>query len=91
MVEFAEALPRLRRHLTEGLTGEALDEVRVLACAVRLLDVGLFRIGGEEYAEQGGGLGLATLHKDHVTLSADAIVFDYPAKSGVREFSVARP
>ena len=90
MVEFAEALPRLRRRLTEGLAGDELDEVRVLACAVRLLDVGLFRIGGEEYAEQGGGLGLATLHKDHVSLRDDAIVFDYPAKSGVRRVHEVR-
>ena len=90
MVQFAEALPRLRRRLTEGLSGEQLDEVRVLACAVRLLDVGLFRIGGEEYAEQGGGLGLATLHKDHVSLRNDAIVFDYPAKSGVRRVHEVR-
>jgi DNA topoisomerase I len=90
MVEFAEALPRLRHRLTEGLAGEELDEVRVLACAVRLLDVGLFRIGGEEYAEQGGGLGLATLHKDHVRVVDDAIVFDYPAKSGVRRVHEVR-
>lgn len=90
MVEFAETLPRLRRRLAAGLSGEELDEDRVLACAVRLLDVGLFRIGGEEYAEQGGGLGLATLHKDHVSLRDDAIVFDYPAKSGVRRVHQVR-
>jgi DNA topoisomerase-1 len=90
MVEFAEALPRLRRRLTEGLAGDDLDEVRVLACAVRLLDVGLFRIGGEQYAEQGGGLGLATLHKDHVSLRDDTIVFDYPAKSRVRRLHEVR-
>jgi DNA topoisomerase-1 len=90
MVEFAEALPRLRHRLTKELAGEELDEVRVLACAVRLLDVGLFRIGGEEYAEQGGGLGLATLHKDHVSLDDGAIVFDYPAKSGVRRVHEVR-
>jgi DNA topoisomerase-1 len=90
MVEFAKALPRLRRRLTEGLAGDELDEDRVLACAVRLLDVGLFRIGGEEYAEQGGGLGLATLHKDHVSLNDGAIVFDYPAKSGVRRVHEVR-
>ena len=90
MVEFAQALPRLRRRLTEGLAGEELDEARVLACAVRLLDVGLFRIGGEEYAEQGGGLGLATLHKAHVRLDDDAIMFDYPSKSGVRRVHEVR-
>ncbi len=90
MVEFAEALPRLRRRLSEGLAGEKLDQAKVLACAVRLLDVGLFRIGGEEYAELGGGLGLATLRKAHVSLRDDAIVFDYPAKSGVRRVHAVR-
>jgi DNA topoisomerase-1 len=90
MVEFAQSLPRLRRRLTEGLAGEELDEVRVLACAVRLLDVGLFRIGGEEYADQGGGLGLATLHKAHVRVRDDVIVFDYPSKSGVRRVHEVR-
>jgi DNA topoisomerase-1 len=90
MIEFAEALPRLRRRLNEGLAGEEIDEVRVLACSVRLLDLGLFRIGGEEYAEQGGGLGLSTLHKDHVSLRDGAIVFDYPAKSGVRRVHEVR-
>jgi DNA topoisomerase IB len=56
----------------------------VLACAVRLLDIGLFRIGSEEYAEQGGGLGLATIRKEHVVLRDRSVRFDYPAKSGIR-------
>jgi DNA topoisomerase I len=90
MIEFARALPRLRRRTAEALTGEELDESRVLACAVRMLDVGLFRVGSEEYAEQGGGLGLATLGKEHVRIDSDAVVFDYPAKSGVRRVHEVR-
>jgi DNA topoisomerase I len=85
MVRFAEALPRLRRRLLAVLrAGEELDADRVLACAVRLLDIGLFRIGSEEYADDGGGVGLATVHKGNVTVGDDEVVFDYPAKSGVR-------
>ena len=61
---------------------------RVLACAVRLLDVGVFRIGSEEYAEEDGGLGLATLHREHVTVHADSIEFDYPAKGGAQRRQV---
>jgi DNA topoisomerase IB len=90
MTEFARALPRLRRRIAEDLSGSELDRTRVLATAVRLLDVGLFRVGGEEYAEQGGGLGLATLHKEHVVLRDRALVFDYPAKSGVRRLHEVR-
>ena len=83
MLALAEALPQLRRHIARDLNGDQLDEQRVLACAVRLLDIGLFRIGGEEYAEHGGGLGLATLDKRHVTVRDDTMTFDYPAKGGV--------
>src|SRR5439155_892440 len=40
---------------------------------------------GEEYVEQNGSYGLATLCKEHVTLEGgNAVTFDYPAKSGKR-------
>jgi DNA topoisomerase IB len=84
MERFAEQLPKLRRRVAADLKGDEPSRERVLACAVRLLDVGLFRIGGEEYAEQGGGLGLATIGPEHVLLHDGSAVFDYPAKSGVR-------
>lgn len=84
MVRFGRALPRLRRRLAADLPSTELTRAVVLACAVRLLDVGLFRIGSEEYAAEEGGLGLATIRKEHVTLHPDAATFDYPAKSGVR-------
>ena len=57
----------------------------MLACAVRLLDRGFFRIGSEEYAVQNESYGLATMRKEHVTIARGGeMVFDYPAKSGVR-------
>jgi DNA topoisomerase I len=85
MIEFAQALPRLRRRVKSDLRGAEPDRRRVLAGAVRMLDVGLFRIGSEEYAEQSGGLGLTTLTREHVTVHRNGTIeFDYPAKSGVR-------
>ena len=65
----------------------------MLACAVRLLDRGFFRIGGEDYAESNDSYGLATMRKEHVTLTEpDFIRFDYPAKSGKRrEQSIVDP
>ena len=83
MTDFAQALPRLRSRILADLDGDELDRQRVLACAVRLLDVGLFRIGSEQYADDDGGIGLATVEKQHVTVD-DEIVFDYPAKGGIR-------
>jgi DNA topoisomerase I len=85
MVRFARALPRLRDQVEDDLKGGELDRRRVLACAVRLLDRGFFRIGSEEYAVQNASYGLATMRKSHVTLGgAGEMVFDYPAKSGQR-------
>ena len=85
MLEFARTLPRIRERTREDLRADGLSRERVLACAVRLLDRGFFRIGGEEYAEENGSYGLATLEKRHVRLEPDnLLVFDYPAKSGKR-------
>jgi DNA topoisomerase IB len=81
MIQFARALPRLRERIEADLhASEDLSRERVLACAVRLLDRGFFRIGTEEYSES---FGLATMLKDHVTVTDDGtMVFDFPAKSG---------
>jgi len=93
MVKFAHCLPKLRRRVKKDLKRPALDQERVLACAVRLLDRGFFRIGGEDYAESNDSYGLATMRKEHVTLTKpDFIRFDYPAKSGQRrEQSIVDP
>jgi DNA topoisomerase-1 len=84
MLRFAEALPRLRRRASADLARRGLARERVLACAARLLDVGFFRIGTESYAEENGTFGLATMRRDHVTLSRGAVTFDYPSKGGTR-------
>jgi DNA topoisomerase-1 len=86
MIEFGRALPRLRRTVTADLADEAqrLSRGRVLATAVRLLDVGLFRIGSHENGDLDTGLGLATIRREHVKLTTDSVRFDFPAKSGVR-------
>jgi DNA topoisomerase IB len=57
---------------------------RALACAVRLLDLGFFRVGGELYAETNESYGVATILREHVSLSDGEILFDFPAKSGQR-------
>jgi DNA topoisomerase IB len=86
MTRFARALPRLRERVEADLAAsDELTRERVLACAVRLLDRGFFRIGTEEYAVTNESYGLATMRKEHVTIEPDGtMVFDYPAKSGQR-------
>jgi DNA topoisomerase I len=85
MVVFARTLPRLRKRVNEQLdTDGELSRDRVCACAVRLLDRGFFRVGGEDYAVRNESYGLATMKKRHVQLRDDVLLFDYPAKSGKR-------
>jgi DNA topoisomerase IB len=92
MIAFARALPAMRRHVRKDLERPELDRRKALACAVRLLDIGFFRIGSEDYAEKNETYGLATIRREHVTLSDGTITFDYPAKSGQRRIqSVADP
>jgi DNA topoisomerase IB len=85
MLDFARALPRMRERVAADLEGrDDLSAERVLACAVRLLDRGFFRIGSEDYAVTNETYGLATMRKEHVTLAGETMRFDYPAKSGRR-------
>jgi DNA topoisomerase-1 len=93
VLDFAERLPAARQRMREDLSGEGLTRDRVLACAVRLLDLGFFRIGGEQYASENSSYGLATLRKEHVSVSRDGVIsFAFPAKSGkLWSRSVAEP
>jgi DNA topoisomerase IB len=90
MLEFGRVLPRLRERVERDLGEEGLTRPRVLAAAIRLIDLGFFRPGGEEYAADNGTFGLATIRKEHVTLTGGQIIFDYTAKgSKHREQAVA--
>jgi DNA topoisomerase IB len=84
MVEFARSLPELRKRVESDLRKRKISRERVLACAVRLLDRGFFRIGSEDYAEENETYGLATMRKRHVTINGNTLVFDYEAKGGKR-------
>ena len=84
MVVFARALPELRERVAADLARTQLDRERVLACAVRLLDRGFFRIGSEDYAVTNETYGLATMRKRHAAVRGDTLLFDYPAKNGKR-------
>ena len=84
MLDFARALPALRERMSGHLAREDYGREHVLACAVRLLDRGFFRVGSEDYAVRNETYGLATIEKRHVHLEGDVIAFDYMAKGGKR-------
>lgn len=86
MLDFAASLPKLRKAVRADLDpGEPARE-SVLACGVRLIDLGHFRVGGEQYASENETYGIATVKKEHVSLgrSKGEVVFDYTAKGSLQ-------
>ena len=84
VLRMSSALPEMRRQIAADLGGRGWQRNRVLALALHLLDLGYFRAGGDQYAEENNSFGIATLLCEHVKLQRQAVEFDYPAKSGVQ-------
>jgi DNA topoisomerase IB len=84
MERFAKALPPMRELTGAELARRGLVRERVLACSIRLLDLGFFRIGSERYADENETFGLATLRRSHMRIERGAAVFDYRAKGAKR-------
>ncbi|MFJ3439207.1 DNA topoisomerase IB [Streptomyces cyaneofuscatus] len=83
--EFAGALPLLRERAAADLAQRGLSRERVSACAVRLLDLGFFRIGTRAYVRQNQTYGLTTMLREHVICRAGVISFSYPGKADVQQ------
>ncbi|HEY2430682.1 MAG TPA: hypothetical protein VGI06_17230 [Acidimicrobiales bacterium] len=83
MLDFGAALPPLRATCLDLLLGGGTSREVVLAGAVRLLDLGCFRIGSDKSAEENETFGLTTLERRHIVVRSPRIRFDYPGKGGV--------
>jgi len=83
VLDLADRLPDVRAVLCTHLAQRGLVRERVLAAAIRMLELGFFRVGGEQYAEENGSYGLATLRREHVSVQRGTLVFEYQAKGGI--------
>jgi DNA topoisomerase-1 len=82
ILEFAKALPSLRKRLRRHMRRRRLDREKVLATVVTLLDLTLIRVGNREYARDNGSFGLTTLQDRHATFSRDGVRFRFRGKTG---------
>jgi DNA topoisomerase-1 len=80
LIRFAERLPQLRETMAEHMGLEGLPFERVAAIAVRLINLGWFRVGSDRYAKQSRTFGITTLRKSHVTVRGSRISFRYRGK-----------
>ena len=82
LVEFARALPRIRRRTQRDLRRRGMPREKVLALVVRLLEETLIRVGNDEYARENRSFGLSTLRNRHVDVRGESITFSFRGKSG---------
>jgi DNA topoisomerase I len=83
MLQFGRALSRAREKVLTDLGTRGMSLERACAVAVRLLDLGYFRIGNDVYADRHGSFGLTTLERRHVRRQGKVLVFSFVGKSGV--------
>jgi DNA topoisomerase I len=80
LIRFAERLPALREAMSEHMALDGLPEEKVAAIAVRLINLGWFRVGTDRYAKTSRTFGITTLRKSHVTVRGSRIAFRYRGK-----------
>lgn len=79
----AHRLPAARRRVARDLRADGMPLARAAAAAVRLLDLGSFRIGSDVYADANGSFGLTTLERQHVRVRKGHLIFTFLGKSGI--------
>jgi DNA topoisomerase-1 len=84
LVRFAEHLPALRERLAADLDKDGLDRDRVAAIALRLINLGWFRVGNERYAKESRTYGVTTLTRRHVTVRGQRISLCFRGKHNVQ-------
>ncbi|MGZ5113792.1 MAG: DNA topoisomerase IB [Usitatibacter sp.] len=82
LMEFAKALPRIRRQARADIALPGLPRRKVLALLVQLLERTSIRIGNERYAEENDSFGLTTMRNRHVKVSGARVEFQFRGKSG---------
>jgi DNA topoisomerase I len=83
LVRFAERLPELRKQMSDDLDGEEFTREWTCALAVKLINLGWFRVGADRYAKQYRTFGITTLNKSHVTVRGSRVAFRYRGKHRV--------
>ncbi|MBM6545006.1 DNA topoisomerase IB [Janibacter sp. YIM B02568] len=85
VIAAAGRLPTVRARVLDDLALEGMPLTRATATAVRLLDLGSFRIGNQTYTDEHGSFGLTTLERSHVRATKGALVFAFTGKSGIEQ------
>ncbi|HYZ19485.1 MAG TPA: hypothetical protein VE615_08065 [Gaiellaceae bacterium] len=80
LVLFGERLPELRKAMSKHMDLDPLEPEWTCAVAVRLINLGWFRVGTDRYAKTSRTFGITTLRKQHVSVRGSRISFHYRGK-----------
>jgi DNA topoisomerase-1 len=80
---FASHLPVIRAQVDKDLNRANLDHEKVVALAVRLMELTGIRVGNEAYKKLYGSFGLTTLQNRHIKIEGSNIRFEFKGKKGV--------
>jgi DNA topoisomerase I len=83
VLEFGRVLSEARERVLTDLGTSGMTRDRACATAVRLLDLGYFRIGNDVYVDENGSFGLTTLQRRHVRKKGSTVEFCFVGKSGI--------
>ncbi|HEY4203972.1 MAG TPA: DNA topoisomerase IB [Xanthobacteraceae bacterium] len=82
LATLVEALPKIRRAVSQHLSGDEPTREFALAAVIELIARTAIRPGNESYARLNGTRGATTLLKSNVTVEDDGIVLTFRAKGG---------
>ncbi len=83
LYEFGKALPLLRRRLKKDMAGKELNEPKVLATVINVMEQTYIRIGSNEYEKLYGSYGITTLKDNHVKIAREKMFFSFTGKKGI--------
>ena len=84
LIRFAEKLPELRAAMAEHLDKDELDRERVSAIALRLINLGWFRVGSDRYVRGSGTYGITTLTRRHVNVRGHRVTLAFRGKHRIQ-------
>lgn len=83
LLEFGKKLPEFRKNIQKDLRRKQLDERKVLAISVNMMQKTLIRIGNESYKQLYGSYGLTTLRDKHVKINGSSLKLSFKGKKGI--------
>ncbi|RYY67303.1 MAG: DNA topoisomerase IB [Chitinophagaceae bacterium] len=85
LYEFGLVLPELRKRIAKDLAQPELNQSKVLAAVLSVMEQTYIRIGSNEYEKIYGSYGLTTMKDKHTSINGSKVDFCFVGKKGVEQ------